>query len=64
MKKYQLIDEFRLELYLPSNLSTRAGSAARKDLDGRRFRDRLRRAVRGVVKQFVGLRPVQVRIRT
>ena len=61
-RKRIVIDVLHLELSIPRDLPARAGNAVRRGLDGRRFHDRLRRAVRDVISKFADLQPVRVRI--
>ena len=57
-----LLEEFHVGIYVPRRLADEATDQIHRVVDSRRFRSRLGRAVRAVVREFPALRPVRVRV--
>jgi hypothetical protein len=57
-----LLEELHVGIYVPRRLADKATDRVRQVVDSRRFRSRLGRAVRAVVREFPALRPVRVRV--
>ena len=55
-------DEFHLTLLVPDRLLEAEAATIKKVLDGKRFQQRLRRAVREVLRSYRTLRNVRVRL--
>jgi hypothetical protein len=62
MSEHFLFDEFHLLFRVPKALDDAACDAIRRILQSRPFRAALRRAVRQVVRQYLDLDPIRVRI--
>ncbi len=57
-----LLDEFHLAVRAPRGLREAAYGAIRRTLDGRRFQADVRRALRGVFRQYPALNRIRVRL--
>lgn len=62
MSKVILMDEFHVSVFVPQGLGAAESAAIRRTLDGVRFRTRLGRAIRGVVRRYPSLRKVKITI--
>jgi len=62
MSKSMLIEEFHLSLYVPRGLSDAECGAIRRDLDDARFRARLGRAVRDLIRQYPSLHKLRTTV--
>ena len=62
MGDYVLLDEFHLSIYIPTDLDDVACDAIRRILEGRQFQTALRRTVLQLVREYMELAPIRIRI--
>jgi hypothetical protein len=62
MSDHVLFDEFQLSFLVPTDLDDAACDAIRRILESRPFRSALRRAVRQVIRPYLDLDSIRVRI--
>lgn len=62
MPKFVMIDAFHLSLWMPHGQPEATDAAVRATLDSRRFQGELRRALRDVVRNYLFLNSVRVRL--
>ena len=62
MAKAVLMDEFHFTVFAPTDLRTAEYTAIRRTLDGARFRAKLARALRDVIRPYPQLNRVRITI--
>jgi hypothetical protein len=62
MRKKVVFDVLRITMAVPSDIEVKEATAIRRTLDGRSFKERLKKSVRAAFGGFPTLRPVRFHI--